>query len=128
MVVTSGEHLQTQPNALDQVSGFVVLTFEFHKEGALWVGRCVELGTATDGRSLEKVGDELAEVVTLHLDALDDVGERQRFFETHGLTLYSPDPPAEVERRIAVGERPHLIQLRPVSVSLAGAGTEPARV
>lgn len=87
------------PRAMKQ---FVVLTLEFRKEAGSWLGRCRELGTATDGRSLERVKRELIELVTLHLDELEDVGERQRFFKEHGIRLYSDHPPAQVQRELEV--------------------------
>ncbi|MGH2584895.1 MAG: type II toxin-antitoxin system HicB family antitoxin [Dehalococcoidia bacterium] len=111
----SGQHSE-DCRAERRPAGFVVLTFEFHKEGHLWVGRCIELGTATDGRSLEEVEDELAELVSLHLEALEDVGERDRFFQTHGITLYASDPPKEVERRVPVSDRQKLLDFRAIEV------------
>ena len=76
-----------------QVEGFVILTLTFRKEGRLWLGQCLELGTATDGRSLDQVHDELSELVTLHLDTLEDVGERERFFTEHGIKFYTEELP-----------------------------------
>lgn len=115
-------------NGARQQVGFVVLTFEFHKERSLWVGRCLELGTATDGRSLEKVEAELSELVTLHLDALDDVGERERFFREHDIILYTPDPPNVVERRVALTTEPTLIRFRSVPLSSSTERKEPVGV
>lgn len=72
----------------------MILTLAFRKEGRLWTGRCQELGTATDGRSLDQVHNELIEApegpvpVELHLAELADVGERERFFDEHGITVY----------------------------------------
>lgn len=84
------------PTALATVThtptkGFVVLTLGFRKEGRVWVGICRELSTSTYARSFEKVRDELVEMVELHLNALEDVGERERFFREHGIRFYTDD-------------------------------------
>lgn len=69
--------------------GFVILTLAFRQDGRRWTGECLELGTATYGRTLKQARDELNELVTLHLDALEDVGECERFFREHGIRFYS---------------------------------------
>ena len=80
-----------EERSVQPAKGFVILTLSFRKEGRLWAGRCLELGTATDGRSLSQVHDELLELVRLHLNALEDVGERERFFAEHDIKFYSDD-------------------------------------
>jgi len=77
-------------------AGIVVLTLMFRQENRRWTGECVELGTATYGRTLRQTHDELVELVALHLDALEAVGERERFFRTHDIRFY-PDGAAPVE-------------------------------
>jgi hypothetical protein len=116
-VTTGGQHHQ-EGSAERRLFGFVVLTYEFHREGRSWVGRCVELGTATDGGSLEKVEEELDELVGLHLNALEAVGERDRFFAEHGIRLYRPDPPKHVERTLAIGAERKLRDFRMIRVSV----------
>lgn len=68
-------------------AGYVVLTFKFHKLGKRWTAQCEELGTATFGRSLYEAGKKLREAVLLHLNTLEEVGERERFFQEHGIEL-----------------------------------------
>jgi hypothetical protein len=41
----------------------------------------------THGASLAQLRRELKELVVLHLNELEDVGERQRFFAEHGIPL-----------------------------------------
>ncbi|MCL5025313.1 MAG: hypothetical protein M1531_02295 [Chloroflexi bacterium] len=80
-----------------QTNGFVVLTLAFRREGHLWSGECLELGTATDGRSLEKTKQELIELVQLHLNALEEAGEREYFFRKHDIKFYTDaTPPNEI--------------------------------
>jgi len=75
---------------------FVVLTMEFSKEGATWLGFCRELGTATDGRTLPQVEKELMKLVLLHLNGLEDIGEREKLFKERRIKVYQRDVPAEV--------------------------------
>jgi hypothetical protein len=83
--------------------GFVVLTLQFRQSDERWLGECLELGTATDGRSLKQVHSELMELVLFHLDSLEAVGERDRFFREQGITLYPDDAvPTTVEKYILV--------------------------
>ena len=72
--------------------GYVVLTLKFRKEGDKWTARCMELGTATFGPTLEEAEERIREAVTLHLNTLEDVGERERFFKEHNIThsLHKP--------------------------------------
>jgi hypothetical protein len=78
-------------------AGSVVLTLRFRQENRRWTGECVELGTATYGRTLRQTHDELVELVALHLDAFEATGERERFFRTHGIRFYADNAlPAEI--------------------------------
>lgn len=64
------------------VEGFAILTLIFRNEGkGTWTGECRELGTATDGSDLDQVHAELVDLAILHLNALEQTGERERFFE-----------------------------------------------
>jgi len=72
--------------------GFVVVTLAFHREGKTWVGVCQELGTSTYGRTLSLASAELEDMVLLHLNALEQEGEQERFFEKHGIQFYATKP------------------------------------
>jgi len=72
--------------------GYVVLTYEFGREGRRWTAHCKELGTATFGRSLPEAQRRLSEIVVLHLNTLEDVGERGRFFREHNITFHGTKP------------------------------------
>jgi len=75
-----------------QAKGYIVLTYRFQKEGKRWVSYCDELGTAAFGRSLPESERRLEEAVWLHLNTLEDVGERGRFFKEHNIELYAVRP------------------------------------
>ena len=76
----------------NQAVGFVALTLEFRREGKVCVGVCRELGTSTYARTLPWVNEELREMVILHLNALEQEGECDHFFETHGIKFYTDRP------------------------------------
>lgn len=68
-------------------AGYAVFTCKFRKEGGKWLACCEELGTATFGRSIQEAQRKLDEAVLLHLNTLEDVGERERFFREHNIDL-----------------------------------------
>jgi predicted RNase H-like HicB family nuclease len=71
---------------------YVVLTLKFQKQGRRWTALCEELGTATFGRSLPEADQRLKEAILLHLNTLEDVGERERFFKEHNIQIHSDKP------------------------------------
>lgn len=72
--------------------GYVVLTLKFQQKGRRWTAYCEELGTATFGRSLPEADQRLKEAILLHINTLEDVGERERFFKEHNIRLYREKP------------------------------------
>ena len=72
------------------MTGYVALTLKFRKEGRKWVAFCEELGTSTFGANLHEAQKRIQEAVICHLNALEDVGERARFFaENHIRMVYT---------------------------------------
>ena len=69
--------------------GYVVLTLRFFKEDEQWVGVCEELQVSTYAEAIEVVSEELDELVLLTLNGMETLGERERFFADHGITLHS---------------------------------------
>ena len=74
------------------MQGYVVLTYRFRREGRKWSACCEELGTATFGRSLTEAQQRIQEAVLCHLNTLEDVGERDRFFNEHGIQFHRTRP------------------------------------
>ena len=68
-------------------SKYVALTLSFEREGDVWVGVCLELGTSTFADTLEECQSELQEFVEENLNLLEEVGERDRFFKKWGITI-----------------------------------------
>lgn len=77
---------------MSQATGYVLLTLQFQREGRNWVGICLELGTSTFDRSLEKTRAMLSELVLEHLNLLEEEGERERFFSEHGIAVHAEVP------------------------------------
>ena len=75
-----------------KANGYIVLTIEFKKEGRRWTAQCIELGTATFGRFINEAEERINEAILLHLNTLEDVGERERFFREHGIKFYTRKP------------------------------------
>jgi len=74
------------------VTGYIIVTLQLEREGDQWVGRCIELGTATCGDTLDETLEALREAVLLHLNTLEDVGECRRFLTEHGIRFYGRRP------------------------------------
>lgn len=82
--------------------GYLALTLKITQEGEQYSVLCEELGTATYGDSPEEALGELRELVLLHLEALRETGERERFFKEHSIQIH-PAPQVPTERRFMVG-------------------------
>jgi predicted RNase H-like HicB family nuclease len=76
--------------------GYVVLTYKFRKLPRRWTAYCEELGTATFGRSLPEAKGKLEEAVLLHLNTLEEVGERERFFKKQRIEFHAARPKKDV--------------------------------
>ena len=75
--------------------GYVTLTFSFEKEKEDWVGVCLELGTSTFADTFERCQLELEELVSDHLIVLEEIGERERFFEEWAIPIHTDEVPQE---------------------------------
>jgi hypothetical protein len=98
-----------------QQTGYVTLTLKFQREGNNWVGTCVELGTSTFDKTLEGVQKELLEMVVAHLNALEQEGERARFFEEWGIVFKETRPakPSEFLIRDPLSDWPQITPFGP---------------
>lgn len=84
-----------------RTSGYILVTFKFYEEDKKWIGVCEELGTSTFGSNLIEAKKLLIEAVLCHLNTLDDVGERERFFLENSIKFYKHKP-HETEVKISV--------------------------
>jgi predicted RNase H-like HicB family nuclease len=74
------------------MSGYAVFTLKFKREGRNWVARCEELGTSTFAPTLREVHKQIMEAITCHLNTLEDVGERARFFAENNIKMVQVKP------------------------------------
>lgn len=68
---------------------FVILHVRYWEENNQWLGDCVELGTATFADAFEDVRRELREMIDLHLNTLEETGEREAFFKEHKIKVFA---------------------------------------
>ena len=85
------------------LAGYIVLTLEFRNEGEQWTAYCEELGTASFGPSLAEADKRIKEAIFLHLNTLEDVDERERFFAENGITIHI-EKPKEVSIKTPFGD------------------------
>lgn len=77
---------------VSRILGYIIVTLRFEREGDKWVGTCLELGTGTYARTLRQVQGELHQLITAHINALEQEGERERFFSEHNIKFYTVVP------------------------------------
>ena len=82
---------------------YIIVTVEFLQEDGQWVGRCLDLGTSTCADTLDEAHKAMREALELHLNALEETGERARFFREHGIRTYS-SPPERKEAHVPFAE------------------------
>lgn len=73
---------------------YIILTVLFYREKGdkRWLAECKELGTASYGDTLEDARERIAEAIEIHLDTLEEVGERERFFRKRKIKIVSVLP------------------------------------
>ncbi len=69
------------------MKAYVILTLKFHKEGRKWVALCEELGTSTFAPTLAEAQKRIQDAISCHLNALEEVGERARFFAENNIKM-----------------------------------------
>ena len=75
------------------MSDYISLTVSFYWEkDGLWTAECLELGTSTFGNSFEDVNEKISEAILLHLNTLEEVGERKRFFKENNIKIIHYKP------------------------------------
>jgi len=83
----------------------VILHAHYWRNQNQWLGECVELGTTTFADTFEDVQRELKDMIVLHLDTLESVGERDNFFKEHEIKTYSEgEVPEKISEWVPVGD------------------------
>lgn len=98
------------------VLGYIIVTVEFKKEDDRWVGRCLELGTSAYSDTFEEAQEALADLIALHLDALENVGERQHFLSQRGIRFFRQKPPYRTSRVVLPIDESSVTQRQLVAV------------
>ena len=74
------------------MNSYIVLTVAFRQEEDVWTVECHELGTATFGDTFEEAEQNITEAIELHLNTLEKVGERERFFKENNIKILKKLP------------------------------------
>ncbi len=82
--------------------GYIILTLVVDEEDGQFAAHCPELGTATCGDTIEEALANLREAVTVHLDALEEVGTREKVFAERKIKVH--ESATEVQWTIPVGQ------------------------
>ena len=78
----------------DEVEGVIVLTSVVEQEDNQFVSFCVELGTASCGDTVQEAYENLQEAIWVHLNELEETGERDRVFRERNIDVL---PSSKVE-------------------------------
>jgi predicted RNase H-like HicB family nuclease len=105
-------------NTEGKMMEYVILTFVVEREGEYHVSKCLELGTASFGSSIDEALDNLMDATEVYLNTLEDLGECRRVLKEKGVGIYSYEP-AELEVRRA--KFPADSTIRPTVVKLQAA-------
>ena len=78
--------------AMEKLSSYIVLTGVAEEEDGLFVSYCRELGTSSCGDTAIEALENLGEAIEVHLNALSEVGEIERFLKERGVEAVDGDP------------------------------------
>ena len=68
------------------------MTLAVWQEGDQWVGRCLEFDVASSGPSADEAVEETMDAVCSYLNALEEIGERERLFRDSDIKVYVHEP------------------------------------
>ena len=68
--------------------GYILLTEVVEEDDGQFAAYCLELGTATCGDTIEEALSNLQEAIVVHLNALDEVGTRERVFKERNIVVH----------------------------------------
>ena len=92
--------------------GYVILTEVIEEEDGQFAAHCLELGTATCGDTIEEALANLREAIVVHLNALEEVGTRDKVFRERNIVV-RPLSTTDVEWPIPISEAVDKI-IRPI--------------
>ena len=72
---------------MKRVTRYITLTIAIEEADSQYAARCIELGTASCGDTFDEAVKNIIEAVTVDLNALEEAGEREQFFNEHGIEI-----------------------------------------
>jgi predicted RNase H-like HicB family nuclease len=97
---------------------YIIVTFLIEREGEYQVSKCLELGTASFGRSKDEAIENLIGATEVYLNTLEDLGVCRSVLKEKKVRVYSYEP-AELEVRRA--KFPAGSTIQPTVMRLQGA-------
>ena len=85
------------------VQGIIVLTEVVDEEEGQFASYCRELGTSSCGDTIEEAFANLEEAIGVHVEALEEAGERDRFFRERNINILLP-PVEELFLTVPIGK------------------------
>ena len=73
-------------------TAYIVLTGIAEEEDGLFASYCRELGTSSCGDTADEALENLGEAITVHLNALVEVGELKRVLRERGISIVDGPP------------------------------------
>jgi len=80
---------------------YIELTYVIAEEDGQFASHCEELGTASCGKTLDEALENLRDAVDLHLNTLEKLGERARFFRERNIRLKTYHKPRRPLPRVS---------------------------
>ena len=72
---------------------YILLTFSITEEDGQFAARCKELGTVSCGDTFEEARDNIADAVVLHVNTLEELGDRARVFRENKIRVKTYQKP-----------------------------------
>lgn len=76
---------------------YVKLTLRFFKEEEQWIGECLETGICTYGDTIEEVQKELPELIAMHFNAIEGMGDIERYIQENNIKMFAAEIPNQVD-------------------------------
>jgi predicted RNase H-like HicB family nuclease len=92
------------------VLGYVVLTYRVYREDDQFVGRCDELGVSTCADTIDDAFSGIDECVSLYLETIEELGERERIFRERAIELRPGRPAADEDVLLRVRPNEYVAQ------------------
>ena len=90
----------------------VILTSVVEPEDDLFVSTCIELGTSSCGDTIQEAFENLEEAISVHLNALKEIGETERVFHERGIEILrapieeSVPRPVPIDKVVKISQHP----------------------